>query len=72
MEYTKTGGGTIAGPVECAGAGCRRWRQVGGCDLHPRITGRPWDGEFPLDRADDMDAAAVRILVETMRAGRGG
>lgn len=30
---------------------------------------KPWRGEFTVDSADDMDDAAVRILVENMRAG---
>lgn len=29
----------------------------------------PWSGEFPVDRAEDMDAAAVAILLANMRAG---
>ncbi len=31
---------------------------------------KPWSGEFPVDRAEDMDEAAVEILARNMAAGR--
>lgn len=31
---------------------------------------KPWAGEFPVDKASDMDPAAVRILHANMQAGK--
>lgn len=31
---------------------------------------RPWSGEFPNDHAEGMDAAAIRILLANIKAGK--
>jgi len=49
----------------CHGAHCMR-RTAAAYDA----IDKPWAGEFPVDRAEGMDDAAVRILRRNMEAGR--
>ena len=38
-------------------------------EIEPLI--KPWEGEFDGDDSEDMDDAAVRILMSVMGLGRG-